>query len=33
MMALSPERAAAAIGDAASFTGGILQTFADGTDK
>jgi acyl-CoA synthetase (AMP-forming)/AMP-acid ligase II len=33
MMALSPERAAAAIGNAASFTGGILQTFADGTDE
>lgn len=33
MMALSPERAAAAVGNAASFTGGILQTFADGTDE
>jgi 2-methylcitrate dehydratase PrpD len=33
MMALSAERTAAAVGNAASFTGGILQTFADGTDE
>ena len=33
MMALSAGRTAAAIGNAASFTGGILQSFADGTDE
>ena len=33
MMALSAERTAAAIGNAASFTGGILQSFSDGTDE
>lgn len=33
MMELSAERTAAAIGNAASFTGGILQSFSDGTDE
>jgi 2-methylcitrate dehydratase PrpD len=33
MMGLSAERTAAAIGNAAAFTGGTLQTFADGTDE
>ncbi len=33
LMALPPERVAAAIGNAASFTGGILQSFSDGTDE
>lgn len=32
-MALPAERIAAAIGNAASFSGGILQSFADGTDE
>lgn len=32
-MALTPERTASAIGNAASFSGGILQSFADGTDE
>lgn len=33
MMALSPDKTAAAIGNAAAFTGGTLQTFSDGTDE
>ena len=33
MMALSSGRTAAAIGNSAAFTGGILQSFADGTDE
>lgn len=33
MMALPPDRVAAAIGNAASFTGGILQSFSDATDE
>lgn len=32
-LGLSAERLAAAIGNAASFSGGILQSFADGTDE
>jgi 2-methylcitrate dehydratase PrpD len=32
-MALPAERIAAAVGNAASFSGGILQSFADGTDE
>lgn len=33
MMGLDAEKTAAAIGNAAAFTGGTLQTFADGTDE
>lgn len=33
LMNLSAERTAAAIGNAASFSGGLLQSFADGTDE
>jgi 2-methylcitrate dehydratase PrpD len=33
LMNLSAERTAAAIGNAASFTGGLLQSFSEGTDE
>lgn len=33
LMALDAERAAAAIANSASFSGGLLQSFADGTDE
>ncbi len=33
MMGLDAERAAAALANAASFSGGLLQSFADGTDE
>lgn len=33
LMGLSPERSAAALANAASFAGGILQSFDDGTDE
>lgn len=33
LMSLSPERTAAAFGNAAAFTGGTMQTFHDGSDE
>lgn len=33
MMALNPDQLAAALANAASFSGGLLQSFADGTDE